>query len=100
MCWRMTKGGIRRYNQREVSRGLVTQDRSRSHRKASPNFLPLPLQAFTLCRVLCQTFYMPSISKALGQPHRIHTIVVPNLQMKKLSLRVAKKLTQGHPESK
>ena len=67
------------------------------HRKTFPPFF-LSLLKLLLCAGLCAQHSTCQVF--LRQPRKIATIVAPNLQMRKLRSREAKKLTQGHPESK
>lgn len=88
------EGTRRRYNQRDVARGLVIQARSKSHRRTfSPFFSPSLSFYFAP-----STLHMSINPKASGQPQKIAITVVPVLQVSKLRLRMANEL--GHLKSK
>lgn len=88
------EGTCRRYNQRDVARGLVIQARSKSHRRTfSPFFSPSLSFYFAP-----STLHMSINPKASGQPQKIAITVVPVLQVSKLRLRMANEL--GHLKSK
>lgn len=87
-------------NQREESRGLVTRTgASRSAQKKPPPPFFLSLLKLLLCAGFVPDILHVKYFWCLGDNPKIYTIVVPNLQMKKLSNRAAFKKPPRRPPS-